>query len=175
MTMALGTFSDSNPQGVRHLDATACPYGRGMDQPAFQLTMDCADPRVVATFWKAALGYVDAPAPEGFDGRLAWLTAMEVPREEWDDGLAIVDPRGTAPGISMLKVHEAKLVKNRLHLDLPVSGGRAVPAGTREPRMRAEVQRLVVLGARVLTEHDAGHTLDHVVLADPEGNEFCVV
>ncbi|MEJ5868898.1 VOC family protein [Pseudokineococcus sp. 5B2Z-1] len=146
-----------------------------MAGPAWTLTVDCADPGVMATFWKAALGYVDAPPPDGFASWPAWLTAMGVPRAEWDDGAAIVDPSGDRPAVSLLRVPEAKLQKNRWHVDLPVSGGRARSAEDRERLVRAEVVRLGALGARVLAEHRTARGLDHVVMADPEGNEFCVV
>jgi hypothetical protein len=66
-------------------------------------------------------------------------------------------------------------VKNRLHLDLKVSGGREVPLDTRRQRVTAEVARLVAAGAtrlRVLERKGLDHYA--VVLQDPEGNEFCV-
>ena len=67
------------------------------------------------------------------------------------------------------------MVKNRLHLDLKVSGGRSVPQDEREVLLRAAVARLTAAGAAVLAEHPGRDGADHVVLADPEGNEFCVV
>ena len=68
---------------------------------------------------------------------------------------------------------EPKTAKNRLHLDVHVSGGRAVPLTTRRQRVDAEAGRLAGLGATVtgsLTEEG----LDHygVAMKDPEGNEF---
>ncbi|WP_066462894.1 VOC family protein [Sanguibacter suarezii] len=139
------------------------------------LTIDCTSPAVLSAFWKAALGYVDAPPPSGFATWHDWYVACEVPEDEWDDGASIVDPTGTGPRISMLKVPESKAVKNRLHLDLQVSGGRAQPQPARTERIRGMVDRLTAIGAHVLGEHHVGNLLDHVVLADPEGNEFCVV
>lgn len=139
------------------------------------LTIDCASPSVVAAFWKVALDYVDAPPPSGFATWHDWYVACDVPREEWDDGASIVDPAGAGPRISMLKVPEAKLTKNRLHLDIQVSGGRGEPPSARSARIRDTVRRLTAVGARVLREHDIRGALDHIVLADPEGNEFCVV
>ncbi len=58
---------------------------------------------------------------------------MNGSRAEWVDGLAVVDPRGLTPGVPLPVLPEATLVENRLHLDPTVSGGRAVPAATREP------------------------------------------
>jgi hypothetical protein len=139
------------------------------------ITIDAARPAVVATFWRTALGYVEAPPPQGFDSWRDWFVACEVPEEEWDDGAALVDPTGAGPRISILKVPEPKTVKNRLHLDLQVSGGRVRPAEERRAAITAAVERLVAAGAVVLAEHAIGDALDHVVLADPEGNELCVV
>ena len=59
------------------------------------------------------------------------------------------------PGISFLKVPEGKTAKNRLHLDLKVSGGRAQPANLRAERIRATVTRLVEAGGAVLHDFDA--------------------
>jgi hypothetical protein len=72
-------------------------------------------------------------------------------------------------------VPEPKVVKNRVHLDLGVSGGRQVPLPTRRRRVDAEAERLVGAGAtrlRVLSEEAVDHYA--VVMADPEGNEFCL-
>ena len=73
------------------------------------------------------------------------------------------------------EVPETKAVKNRLHLDLQVSGGRAEPQPARTERIQGTVDRLTAIGAHVLGEHHVGVSLDHVVLADPERNEFCAV
>lgn len=139
------------------------------------LTIDCTSPAVVAAFWKEALGYVDALPPAGFASWEAWFVASGVPEDEWDDGAALVDPLGVAPPLSLLRVREEKSVKNRLHLDLQVSGGRAQPAGSRREAIRATVARLVRAGGAVVAEHHVDDALDHVVMSDPEGNEFCVV
>jgi hypothetical protein len=64
----------------------------------------------------------------------------------------------------------------RVHLDVQVGGGRGEPLAVRWPRVTAAVERLTAAGATVLGEYalDDG-TPDHVVMADPEGHEFCVV
>jgi hypothetical protein len=67
-----------------------------------------------------------------------------------------------------MPVPEAKVAKNRLHLDLRVTG--AGTADEKWGRISAEVERLVAASATVVQEF-AGH---HVFMADPEGNEFCV-
>ncbi len=140
----------------------------------WSITFDCHDAHVMLAFWKEALGYVDAPVPEGWDTWEEWLRHFEVPEDEWDDGGAIVDPDGRLPGISVLKVPEGKTAKNRLHLDLRVSGGRHVDQDVRRARITATVERLVAAGASVLRENRFDGHLDGVVMADPEGNELCV-
>jgi hypothetical protein len=73
-------------------------------------------------------------------------------------------------------VPEGKVAKNRMHLDLQVGGGRAEPWDIRRSRVTDAVNQLREYGARVVQEIalDDGR-LDHVIMADPEGNEFCVV
>jgi hypothetical protein len=138
------------------------------------ITVDCADPARLAVFWREALGYVDAPVPDGYASREQWLIRWRVPPEEWNDGAYLVDPRGAGPGISFLKVPEPKVVKNRLHIDLKV-GGRDEPQQIRWPRITETVQRLTNSGATVVREDVVDGTPSHIVMADPEGNEFCVV
>jgi hypothetical protein len=86
----------------------------------------------------------------------------------------VVDPDGKGPRIYLQRVPEPKTVKNRVHLDLNISGGPS--AGTleeRRARVDAEVERLLGLGA---TRQRAAEELGQywVVMQDPEGNEFCV-
>ena len=131
------------------------------------LTLDCANATRLAAFWKLALGYQDEPPPAPFATRLEWLQAFD-PEAGPDDGAWLCDPDGVGPRLSLLRVPEPKSAKNRLHLDLRV-------AGTGDPeerwaRITKEVDRLTAAGATVL-EPFPGH---HVVMADPEGNEFCV-
>ena len=112
---------------------------------------------------------------ESAQGRFDWLRHFDVPEDERGDGGSLTDPEGRLPDISFLKVPEAKTVKNRVHLDLKVSGGRHVDQEVRRTRITAHVERLVAAGASVLREELFDGQLDHVVLADPEGNELCVV
>lgn len=139
------------------------------------LTIDCANPARLAEFWALALGYVPAPAPAGFDSWDEWLAHFEVPEEEWDQGAYLNDPDGVAPSLSLLQVPESKVVKNRVHIDVRAGGGRETPWEQRWPRVVAAVQRLTAAGATVLHEDMLQGPPDHVVMADPEGNEFCVV
>jgi len=116
----------------------------------FELTLDCSHAAALAGFWKLAVGYLDAPTPA--PSGVAWL----------------VDPRGVAPSLCLLEVPEPKTVKNRLHVDLVVSG-EGLPQEQWQ-RVTDEVARLRAAGASLLAEF-AGHL---IVMADPEGNEFCV-
>lgn len=139
------------------------------------LTVDCGEPGRLAEFWASALGYVPRPAPAGFASWEEWFAHYGVPPEEWDDAAYIWDPDGVGPNISFMKVPEAKVVKNRLHLDVQAGGGRETPWEERMPRVVATVERLKAAGATVIREDSMGGKLDHVVMGDPEGNEFCVV
>jgi hypothetical protein len=93
-----------------------------------------------------------------------WAAALGYERREVNDQyVALVPPAPDAghPPLLFQKVPEPKVVKNRVHLDV-------------RAEVRAdEVARLVGLGATVLAEHDLGE-LRWTVMADPEGNEFCV-
>ncbi len=145
----------------------------------FQLTFDCARPGVLVDFWCAALGYVVEDPPAGSATWDAYWRSIGVPEEELDaqrdSADSIVDPDGAGPRIWFQRVPEPKVVKNRLHLDLKVGGGRTVPLAERRARVDAEVARLAAHGARALRVLEpAGQDYYAVVLLDPEGNEFCV-
>jgi hypothetical protein len=145
-----------------------------MTEP-WTLTFDAADPPALAAFWRLALGYVESAPPVGFESWDEWFQHFGIPHDERDDGAAIEDPAGLRPRISFLKVPEHKTAKNRIHLDIQAGGGRRVPHDIRWPRVLAVVDRLTAAGATVLREDAMDGVPDHMVLADPEGNEFCVV
>ncbi|MHA6765321.1 VOC family protein [Streptacidiphilus sp. PAMC 29251] len=133
------------------------------------LTLDCTDAQLLAAFWKTALGYVDEPPPAPFKTRAEWLGQFDLPEDESeDDGAWLCDPDGIGPRLCILKVPEPKSAKNRLHIDIRVSGHGG--PDERWARIKAECERLVAAGGTVLEESDR----HHVVMADPEGNEFCV-
>jgi hypothetical protein len=141
---------------------------------SFQLVIDCADPELLARFWASALGYELEPPPEGFDSWDAYWRDRGVPEDELGiDVDSIVDPAGRGPRIWFQVVPDRKAVKNRLHLDISVGGGRAFPIETRRQRVDAEAARLAGLGAHLVGALDA-EGLDHyaVAMKDPEGNEF---
>ncbi|MEU0791334.1 VOC family protein [Amycolatopsis sp. NPDC005961] len=139
------------------------------------LTVDCAEPRVLARFWAVALGYIERPPPAGFARWEDWFSHHGVPESEWDDGAYLSDPEGVLPNLSFLKVPEGKTVKNRLHLDIQAGGGREVPWDTRWERVVEAVARLTAAGATVVREYELDGRPDHFLMADPEGNEFCVL
>ncbi|MCO1656069.1 VOC family protein [Pseudonocardia humida] len=120
------------------------------------LVIDCRHPAPLARFWAAVLeDYRVAPYDEA---ELARLRAIGVDDPE-DDPSVLLEPRaGGRPRIFFTAVPEPKSVKNRVHLDLDADD------------FAAELDRLAGLGAAQVAEHE-----DLVVLADPEGNEFCLV
>ena len=143
----------------------------------FQIAIDCADPTPLVEFWALALGYEPAPAPEGFATWREWYLSVGVPPEELGAGDCcdrLQDPAGVGPRIWFQPVPEPKTTKNRLHLDITISGGRDVPLDVRKERVRTHAALLEAAGAtqlRVLSEV-AGHF--GIVMADPASNEFCV-
>ncbi len=140
----------------------------------FQLVIDCADNETMARFWAAALHYQLEPPPTGFATWDDYWRDVGVGEEDLGIGEdSISDPDGQGPRIWFQRVPEQKTIKNRIHLDIHASGGRAVPMETRKQRVDAEARRLSDLGASLL--HVMGEEgLDHyaVAMADPEGNEF---
>jgi hypothetical protein len=111
------------------------------------LCVDTIDPLRLATFWQAALGWRLEVGDEN-------EVVLEPPEGSPEDGVA--------PDLLFLRVPEEKAVKNRLHLDL------------RPADQAAEVARLEGLGARRV-DVGQGAKVSWVVLADPDGNEFCVL
>ena len=138
-----------------------------------QVTFDCADPDRLATFWATALGYKKQNPPTGYASWPEFLAAQGVPEDQWNAASAIVDPEGIGPRIYFQHVPEPKTVKNRVHLDVNVGGGRDVPDDERRGRVNAAVERLLGAGATRLRAC-AEHGEYWVVMHDPEGNEFCL-
>jgi hypothetical protein len=134
---------------------------------------DCADPSRLARFWAEALGYKLDDPPAGYQRWEDWLRDQGIPEERWNDASAVVDPDGAGPRIYLQRVPEPKTVKNRVHLDLNVSGGAPVPIEERRRRVEAEAERLTGIGAtRLRAVEELG--VYWVVMQDPEANEFCV-
>ncbi len=111
------------------------------------VTIDAVDPEALAAFWCAAL---------------AWVRRVDEDGDIWIEPDADHPDAGTVRPLLIVRVPESKAGKSRLHLDL-------VPDD-----QEREVERLESLGA---TRPDIGQSGNEswVVLADPEGNEFCVL
>lgn len=147
-----------------------------------QVTFDAHDPAALSLFWRDVLGYVHpgppgVELPEGADPLAAWaefLDRIGVPEQERNSRSAIEDPDGQGPRLFFQRVPEDKVAKNRVHLDV-----RAAPGLQGEERMaalEAECERLVALGATRLRrfEPEPPMSAGFIVMADPEGNEFCL-
>lgn len=129
---------------------------------SFSVTIDCADPAAEAAFWVAVLGYVPDGAPPT-DG----------PEDERNAWASIAAPEGDRPALFFQRVPEGKVAKNRMHLDVDVSG--EGPLEERRAKIDAEVARLKALGA---SDHRGAYAEGNaywVRMNDPEGNEFCLV
>jgi hypothetical protein len=147
-----------------------------------QVTFDAHDPRSQSIFWRDALGYVipgppGVDLPDGTDPLAAWddfLARIGVPEDQRNTRSAIEDPDGVGPRLFFQQVPEDKIAKNRVHLDV-----RAAPGLQGDGRMAAlevECDRLVALGAKRVHRDEPAPPLSagHIVMADPEGNEFCL-
>ena len=104
--------------------------------------LDCADPRALAPFWAAALGYKEVASA----GQYVVLGTGDRTQHE----------------LILQGVDEPKAAKNRMHIDLHVAD------------IEAEAKRLEEAGATRLSDQIAEWGEAWIVLADPEGNEFCV-
>jgi hypothetical protein len=138
----------------------------------FQVTFDAHDPDHLAHFWAEALGYVLQPPPPDYETWEEWAIATGYPEENWGDRSAVIDPDESGPRVLFQRVPEGKTAKNRVHLDVNVTG-RETPEDERRTIVDAEADRLAGLGATRLTDFD-GTGGTWTVMQDPEGNEFCV-
>ncbi|MEU3272226.1 VOC family protein [Saccharomonospora sp. NPDC006951] len=147
-----------------------------------QITFDAHNPRALSIFWRDTLGYIHpappgADLPEGADPLAAWdefLARAGVPEEERNMRSAIEDPEGGGPRLYFQQVPEGKVAKNRVHLDVRAAPGLA--GEERMARLEAESERLVALGAKRVRRYEAEPPFSggHIIMADPEGNEFCL-
>jgi len=147
-----------------------------------QITFDARDPRSLSSFWRDVLGYVHPGPPgvdvlEGADPLAAWddfLARVGVPEAERGSRSAIEDPDGQGPRLFFQQVPEDKVVKNRVHLDVRVAPG--LQGDERMAVLEAEADRLVALGAARVRRHEPAPPMEtgFLVMADPEGNEFCL-
>lgn len=147
-----------------------------------QVTFDAHDPRALSTFWRDVLGYVHpAPPgialPEGADPLAAWdefLERVGVPEDLRTSSSAVEDPGGLGPRLFFQQVPEGKAAKNRVHLDVRAAPG--LEGDERMAALEAECGRLVSLGAARVQRHEPAPPMSagHIVMTDPEGNEFCL-
>jgi|SRR5690242_69605 hypothetical protein len=112
-------------------------------------TVDCDNPYELSEWWKQVLGYADLPDDPNLPDHTECL---------------VRDPE-TGHRLLFIRVPDTKQVKNRLHFDI------APRAGRRDD----ELVRLLELGATQLDDLRKPDGTGWVVLADPEGNEFCIL
>lgn len=113
------------------------------------VSVDCRDAYALSVWWAAVLGMHEVP---------------DDPNEPGDEECMLVADDGRV-SVLFIEVPEAKTVKNRLHFDLrPVDGSRD-----------AEIQRVLGLGATAVDDLRTPDGRGWLVLADPEGNEFCIL
>jgi predicted enzyme related to lactoylglutathione lyase len=122
------------------------PYPNG----ELVIVIDCSDLDGAARFWAGVLGYEASPPGDSSDGSGRYR--------------GLQPENGVGIDVLLQRVPDVKSQQNRLHLDL------------RTPDLDAEVRRVLGLGATLLTSDPVAEDgwLWHI-LADPDGNEFCVL
>lgn len=153
--LGLGAVPVEIGQGEVPWEVLADPEGNEFcvldPQPAYPSTglfggvvADCADPLAVAGFWEMATGWVRQGASA--------------------DGVSLRSPQGVCPYLTLLRVPEARRVKNRVHLDV-------APYPDEDHATAVAVLR----GAGAVPADVGQDDVSWAVLADPEGSEFCVL
>jgi len=137
------------------MSGPAAGEGTGSRLRVTEVVIDCADHGRVVDSWAAALGYQRREVNEQY------VALVPTAREPGPEPGAEPGPKPGLPPLLFQKVPEPKIAKNRVHLDF------------RAPVMADEVARLVGLGATLIAERSLGD-FSWTVLADPDGNEFCV-
>jgi len=158
-------------------DGRSSPMSRDI-----QVTFDAHDPQALSSFWRDALGYVHpgppgVELPPGADPAAAWADFLDragVPEDERNARSAVEDPDEDGPRLFFQQVPEGKVTKNRVHLDVRAAPG--LQGDERMAALEAECARLVALGATRVRrfEPDRATSAGHIVMTDPEGNEFCL-
>jgi len=124
----------------------------------YSVVVDCHDIAAQARWWARVL-----------DWQIIFETSDEVavvPRHMTPEMLRTTAWQEVGPGLSFVSVPEDKIVKNRLHIDL---------APQLEDNQAAMVESLLAMGATRADVGQDAQDVTWVVLADPEGNEFCVL
>lgn len=112
-------------------------------------TIDCRNAYELSDWWKQVLEYTDLP---------------EDPNQPGHEECMIVDPV-TGNRLLFIEVPDERAVKNRIHFDLTPS----------DRRRESEIERVLGLGASEVADHRLPDGRGWVILADPEGNEFCIL
>ena len=146
----------TRPAG-RRVEGSICGSVTAVALRWYTIVVDCIDVAAQATWWQETLGWQKVYAAED--------EVVIVPAHVTEELTRSTPWEQVGPGIVFVPVGEHKAVKNRLHIDLAPH--------TSDDR-DAEIARLIERGA---TEVDVGQADDAtwIVLADPEGNEFCVL
>jgi Glyoxalase-like domain len=121
------------------------------------IVFDCERPSALARFWAEALRYSVRAYTEDDIRHLREQGIEDVE----DDPSVVIDPPGEGPTFWFNRVPERKVVKNRVHVDINLESAE-------------EVDRFLALGARILRPFGAVEGEGWAIMADPEGNEFCV-
>jgi hypothetical protein len=112
-------------------------------------TIDCHNAFELSEWWKPVIGYTDLP---------------DDPNSPGDEECMIIEP-ATGHRLLFIEVPDDKAVKNRIHLDLAPT----------DRRRDEEIERVLALGARQVDDQRLPDGTGWMVLADPEGNEFCIL
>ena len=112
-------------------------------------TVDCLNAFELSEWWKQVVGYVDVAGD---------------PNEAGDEECMIVEAVA-GNRLLFIEVPDGKTIKNRIHFDLTPT----------DRRRDEEIARVVALGARQVADRRNPDGTGWMVLADPEGNEFCIV
>ncbi len=164
---ALRGVSEYNLPGAAAVDAaipsSLCSYRQRRhlmsDASISSITFDCAEPKRLAAFWAAVLGYQIGEDDPDF------IQTMRDYGHDPDDEASVEPSDPARPRLYFNRVSEPKVGKNRVHIDLGVAD------------IAVEVARLEALGARVVrrvTNTVGPYSETWTTMADPEGNEFCV-
>lgn len=124
---------------------------RTMTSRVSHTSVDCRDAHALSEFWRAVLGYTDV---------------ADDPNDPGDEECMILDPK-SGHALLFIQVPDPTPGKNRFHLDLRPQSG----------RRDEEVARLRELGATIIADRRDIHGpgVGWVTMADPEGNQFCVL
>jgi catechol 2,3-dioxygenase-like lactoylglutathione lyase family enzyme len=122
-----------------------------------ELIIDAQQPRQLAEFWCEVLGY------HIVDDSKAWIEIAPWASLDEQPPMADLERAAGVPSIIFVPSDDVKDSKNRLHIDvLPI-----------DQSHEAEIARVIALGARTV-DVGQGPDVEWTVLADPEGNEFCI-